>query len=261
MINRKRVAAAIAVVLLLAAGVSWLVSRPHTDGTKPSASTSKAPSPQAPATTPPPAAFDKNQFSKDTPDSPWLVVDKHRPLSPKDYAPALATPNVPLRLNASTPEMQLSAAIVPAVEALFGAAKQEGLPLMVASGYRSYQEQITVYNNEVKNYGQQTADRESARPGFSEHQTGMALDVEPASRQCEVAACFGDLPEGKWLAANAYKYGFVIRYTQGSEAVTGYTYEPWHIRYVGKPLANELHQQGNPPLETFFSLGAAPDYQ
>lgn len=206
-------------------------------------------------------AFDKSQYSLDSPTSPWLVVNKRRPLNPVDFAPQLVAPQVGLRLGASNPEMQVSRQIVPAVEQLFAAAKQEGLDLIVASGYRSYKIQGTVYNNEVKRNGQQVADRESARPGYSEHQTGLAVDIGAASRKCEIESCFGDMAEGKWLAANAYKYGFIIRYQQGSEAITGYTYEPWHFRYVGTDLANELHRQGNPPLETFFSLGAAPNYQ
>lgn len=205
-------------------------------------------------------SFDKSQYSLDSPTSPWLVVNKRRPLNPVEFAPQLAAPQVSLRLGASNPEMQVSPQIVPAVQQLFAAAKQEGLNLIIASGYRSHQTQTTVYNNEVKRNGQQAADRESARPGYSEHQTGLAIDIGAASRQCEIESCFGDMAEGKWLAANAYKYGFIIRYQPGTEAVTGYTYESWHFRYVGTELANELHRQGNPPLETFFDLGAAPNY-
>lgn len=206
-------------------------------------------------------SFDKKQYSLDDPASQWVIVNKQRPLQPIDYAPTVATPAVALRLSAATPEMQLSTQIIPAVEKLFADAKQDGLSLMLASGYRSYKDQVTVYGNEVSRNGQQAADRESARPGHSEHQTGLALDVEPASRQCEVTACFGDLPEGKWLALNAHKYGFIIRYSQPNESITGYAYEPWHIRYVGNELADEIQRQGNPPLETFFGLDAAPGYR
>ena len=208
-----------------------------------------------------PAAFDKSQYSLDSPTSPWVIVNKRRPLQPADYAPQLVTPQVGLRLPADNPEMQVSTQIVSALEQLFAAAKQDGLNLIIASAYRSYASQTAVYNAEVKHNGQQAADRESARHGHSEHQTGLAVDVGAASRQCEVETCFGDLPEGKWLAANAYKYGFIIRYQQGTEPVTGYTYEPWHIRYVGSELAHELQRQSNPPLETFFNLDTAPDYQ
>jgi D-alanyl-D-alanine carboxypeptidase len=170
-------------------------------------------------------------------------------------------PNVGLRLPGSNPEMQVSPQAVPALEQLAAAAKHDGLDLIVASAYRSYQAQVSVYNAEVSRNGQQAADRESARPGHSEHQTGLAIDIGAASRKCEVQACFADMPEGQWVAANAYKYGFIIRYAQTTEAITGYTYEPWHLRFVGKELATELHAHDNPPLEIFFGLGAAPDYQ
>jgi D-alanyl-D-alanine carboxypeptidase len=109
--------------------------------------------------------------------------------------------------------------------------------------------------------GKAVADSQSARPGYSEHQTGLAVDVEPTSRKCEVEACFGDTPEGKWVAANAHKFGFIIRYPKNMQSVTGYIYEPWHIRYVGKELAGEMHKQNIATLEQFFGLEAAPDYQ
>jgi D-alanyl-D-alanine carboxypeptidase len=213
------------------------------------------------ASPPKPEAFNKTRYSINTASSQWVVVNKHRQLEPVDFTPQLATPNVPLRLSASYPEMQVSGQMVAALQQLFDGASKAGLNLMVASGYRSYQTQIGVYGAEVNRNGQAAADRESARPGYSEHQTGLAVDIEPANRQCEIEVCFGELPEGKWVAANAHKYGFIIRYQHGTEAVTGYTYEPWHIRYVGTELANELHRLGNPALETFFGVGAAPTYQ
>ncbi len=108
--------------------------------------------------------------------------------------------------------------------------------------------------------GKAVADTQSARPGFSEHQTGLAADIEPASRTCEVQECFGDTPEGQWVAANAYKYGFVIRYPKDMQHVTGYIYEPWHVRYVGKKLAEQMHKEGVATLEQFFGLENAPDY-
>lgn len=205
--------------------------------------------------------FNKKLYSLESPTSPWLVVNKRRPLTPVDFAPQLATPSVKLRLSGSNPEMQVSGQILPAVEQLFETAKQAGFDLILASGYRSYQQQTVVYNAEVRRSSQEAADRESARPGHSEHQTGLAIDVGPASRQCEIETCFADMPEGQWVATNAYKFGFIIRYGKDQEAVTGYMYEPWHLRYVGSELAAELHQQNYPPLETFFNLGPATSYQ
>jgi D-alanyl-D-alanine carboxypeptidase len=188
-------------------------------------------------------AFDKTQQHLDQADSMWVVVNKRRPLQPADYEPAsLTAPDMPLRLSSDTPEMWLRSDAAEALSGMAKAAKASaGLELQLSSGYRSYDYQRGLYDRYVRQQGQAEADTQSARPGHSEHQTGLAADIEPASRECEIEACFADLPEGKWVAANAYKYGFVVR-------------------YVGKPLAAELHKQGNPLLETFFGLPPAPDY-
>jgi D-alanyl-D-alanine carboxypeptidase len=206
-------------------------------------------------------AFNRQQSSLDEPASIWVVVNKHRPLQPPSYAPTdLITPTIPLRLPGNKDEMLLRSEPALALGEMYQAGKQDGLDLMVASAYRSYNYQKGLYNGYVARQGQAVADSQSARPGYSEHQTGLAVDLEPTSRKCEVEACFADTPEGKWLAANAYKYGFIIRYPKDKQAITGYIYEPWHLRYVGKVLAAELHKRGNPTLEEFFNLGAAPDY-
>ncbi|HUP26703.1 MAG TPA: M15 family metallopeptidase, partial [Candidatus Limnocylindrales bacterium] len=166
----------------------------------------------------------------------------------------LVVPNVPLRVSAGDSEMRLRKEAAAALEKMVQDAEQDKISLMLASGYRSYQLQVAVYNANVQKYGQAGADKQSARPGTSEHQTGLAADLEPASRQCEVEQCFGDLPEGQWVAANAYKYGYVIHYLENKDAATGYEYEPWHIRYVGIELAAELHQQAGVTLEEFFGI-------
>jgi D-alanyl-D-alanine carboxypeptidase len=132
---------------------------------------------------------------------------------------------------------------------------QSGLQLSVVSPYRSYNTQVSTYNGWVTRLGQAQADRQSARPGFSEHQTGLAVDIDTA-----VSEAFGQTPAGIWLAQNSWKYGFIVRYQQGQEAITGYEYEPWHFRYVGVPLATELQKEGFPSLETFFGYPAAPSY-
>jgi D-alanyl-D-alanine carboxypeptidase len=206
-------------------------------------------------------AFNKSQYSLTDPNSIWVVVNKIRPLQPEDYAPAdLVIPNIPLRGSASNGEMHVRQVAATAVERMTADAKAQGINFMLASGYRSYSLQVSVYGSEVKSYGQAKADSESARPGFSEHQTGLAIDLEDAGRTCEVADCFANLPEGKWLAANAYKYGFLLRYPQDKQSVTGYRYEPWHIRYIGTDLSNEMHKDNIQTLEEFFGLPAAPDY-
>lgn len=207
-------------------------------------------------------SFDKKQHSLDDPNSIWVIANKRRPLQPTTYTPGdLVVPDVPLRLTDQDEEMQLRQVTATAIEELFADAKQDGLDLMVSSAFRSYDYQSGLYNRYVQQQGQAVADTQSARPGHSEHQTALAVDVEPTSRECEVEQCFANLPEGKWVAQNAYKYGFVVRYQQDKDHITGYMYEPWHLRYVGKPLAAELHTLGDPTLEEFFGLPPAPDYQ
>lgn len=199
--------------------------------------------------------FDKTANSLTNPVSPWVIASKVSALNPITYYPLdLVTPSVPLRQAASSSEMQMRKEAATALEQLFAGAKQAGLSLRLASGFRSYAQQSQVYNSEVKLYGQTVADTESARPGHSEHQTGWAVDVEDYARTCEVTDCFGTLPEGKWVAANAYKYGFIVRYQAGKEAITGYRAEPWHLRYVGSGLASEMHAQNVTTMEEFFNV-------
>jgi zinc D-Ala-D-Ala carboxypeptidase len=222
------------------------------------AKTSTAKQPANTATTP---SFNKARYSTTGPSSMWVVVNKQHQLTPKDYVPAdLVYPNIPLRVpgNASMQVRQKTAA---ALEELAAGAKTAGLNLMLASGYRSYSYQVGLYNGYVKSIGQTEADKTSARPGYSEHQTGLAADLEPASRLCEVTACFGDTTEGTWLAAHAYEYGFIIRYPADKVPITGYSYEPWHIRYVGKELAGELHKQHIATLEEFFGITGGQSYR
>jgi D-alanyl-D-alanine carboxypeptidase len=203
--------------------------------------------------------FNKAKYSINDPNSIWVVVNKGRIL-PSDYMPAdLVAPNVPLRLSSTDPEMQMRQVTATALQQMFTAAAQQNVHLMVSSAYRSYSAQVGLYRGYVLTQGQQNADSSSARAGHSEHQTGLAADIEPQNRKCEVEQCFADTPEGQWLAANAYKYGFIIRYEKGKENLTGYEYEPWHVRYVGTGLAAQIHQTGQ-TLEQFFNLPANSAY-
>lgn len=202
--------------------------------------------------------FDKSKYSLDEPGSLWVIVNKQRSI-PASYEPtSLRQPNVAVRASGS-PEMLLRDDAASAVEQLVAAAAKDGVNLMLVSGYRSYGLQQAVYNGNVASEGQAQADKTSARPGHSEHQTGLGADLGATSGACQLQACFGQTPEGQWLAANAHKYGFVIRYPEGKEAIVGYTYEPWHLRYVGKSLASEVKKTGQ-TLEEFFGLPAAPNY-
>lgn len=124
-----------------------------------------------------------------------------------------------------------------------------GLNLWAQSGYRSYDYQNDLYNGYIKRNGKKAADTFSARPGASEHQTGLAFDLNTISNS------FKDTAEGKWVAKNAYIYGYILRYPEGKTNETGYIYEPWHIRYVGKELAKELYNNGNwITMESYFGI-------
>lgn len=123
-------------------------------------------------------------------------------------------------------------------------AAKEGYEIIVTTAYRSYDFQSTLYNNYVKIHGQQKADTFSAQPGKSEHQTGLAADVSSPSVGYQLTDDYIHTPEGKWLNDNAYKFGFIIRFPKGKESITGYMYEPWHIRYVGKTAAKEIFNEG-----------------
>lgn len=197
--------------------------------------------------------FDKLKYLIDKPGSPWWIVNRERPL-PKGYEPSeLIVPDVRLRLSPSNEQMKLEQKTAAAVEKMFTAAKTDNIELMLSSGYRSEALQRQFYNSYVQQDGQEAADRYSARPGTSEHQTGMAADVMAPSGKCALEECFADMPEGKWVTANAHRFGLIIRYPEGKEEVTGYTYEPWHLRYVGTKLAEKLHKE-NTTMEEFFDL-------
>ena len=148
-----------------------------------------------------------------------MLVNKTHPV-PRDYAPGLQ----PVAYNAFL-ELQSAAA-------------QAGYDMPLLSGYRSYDLQTSLYNNYVATYGQAEADTFSARPGTSEHQTGLAMDVG------WIDDAFANTPAGIWLAENCYKYGFIIRYQKNKESITGYKYEPWHIRYLGKDIAKDVYESG-----------------
>jgi D-alanyl-D-alanine carboxypeptidase len=195
----------------------------------------------------------------DDPASLAVVVNKTRPLDPDDYAASdLVTVPVP-HTNPPMLRKEASAAIV---DMFADYTDETGLEMQSISAYRSYSAQVRVYNNWVASLGQEGADLTSARPGFSEHQTGLAMDIDAKpSSGCALDQCFADTPQGIWLAKNAWKYGFVLRYPEGLTDVTGYEFEPWHYRYIGIDLAKQYHDSGATTLEGFFGLPDAPDYE
>ena len=132
----------------------------------------------------------------------------------------------------------------PAAEALsrmFRTAEEEmNYILSARSGYRSYKTQVSLFDSNVRAHGREYADKFSAQPGTSEHQSGLAMDITAEVMNYQLEQSFGETPEGRWTAENAHRFGFIIRYPEGKEGITGYAYEPWHLRYVGKTLAGEI---------------------
>lgn len=131
-----------------------------------------------------------------------------------------------------------------AIDELIAAAKNEGLDIQTVSGYRTIAYQKILYKSNVERQGLELANRYSSKPGHSEHHTGLCMDVSSASVGFDLVEKYSQTKEGKWLAENSHFYGFVIRYPEGKDNITGYSYEPWHIRYLGVPLATYLYQTG-----------------
>ncbi|TKH44627.1 peptidase M15 [Paenibacillus terrae] len=183
--------------------------------------------------------------------SDTVVVNKKRSL-PVGYAPDdLVEPKVPFSFEGPHEKRHMRKEAAEALEKLFDGAKKDGMELRAVSGYRSYKRQVSIFNNNVKTKGQEYASKVSAVPGTSEHQTGLAIDVSSPSVGNVLEQSFGASREGEWLEKHAPEYGFIIRYMKDKEDVTGYVYEPWHIRYVGIDIAEDVAKQGM-TLEEYF---------
>ena len=257
----KKVILALLAVSLIGASLYIFVIRKDTVTESPRVTptdTTATPTPDVPIDQP--KAFDTSLYDIKDYTSLWFVANKHFAM-PTSYVPAdLVVLDVPLRLPANDQQMKIRKTASVSLQSLFTDAKAAGLQLEFGSGYRSAAYQKVLYDGYVSSMGRAEADRSSARPGHSEHQTGLALDFTRIDGKCHLESCFGDTAEGKWLATNAYKYGFVLRYPDGKEAITGYMYEPWHFRYVGPELAIELNKTGITTLEEFFKLANANSY-
>jgi D-alanyl-D-alanine carboxypeptidase len=180
-----------------------------------------------------------------------VVVNKQRAL-PADYVPSnLVEPKIPFSFKEKSERKLMRPEAAAALEQLFAQAAKDNIKLYGVSAYRSYATQKSVFSHNVKTQGEKEASQYSARPGTSEHQTGLAIDVSSPSANLALEETFGNTPEGKWLAKNAPAFGFIIRYPKGKEAITGYAYEPWHIRYVGVDAAKEISSKGI-TLEEYF---------
>lgn len=226
----------------------------------PTASASAAPTATPSPTTP--APFNANLYPIDKPDSLWVVVDKRRPLNPINYIPKnLVTPKFEDGSGLNARGLQMAKPAAKAVKLMATAMQLSGSgTLVLSSTYRSYSVQVGVHSKDVAALGLAAGENLAARPGYSEHQTGLAADLSAVGQGCVVQVCFATTKAGKWLAANSWRYGWILRYPKGKTAITGYQFEPWHFRYVGIELSTQMHVTGIAVLESFFGLPAAPSY-
>lgn len=180
-----------------------------------------------------------------------LVNKEHRA---PDVQPVLVLPDVTPTKPAYAENIYMRPEAAAALEALFQAAQEAGYTLYATSGYRSYATQKAIYERRTGEIGTARASMLVAEPGHSEHQTGLAMDIDGESTLYDgLEESFGASPEGIWVAENAHRFGFIIRYKRGWEEITGYAYEPWHLRYVGMEHATAIAQL-NIPLEWYVDL-------
>ncbi|MCR2794122.1 M15 family metallopeptidase [Microbacterium sp. zg.Y625] len=187
----------------------------------------------------------------------WVLVNKLRPYAVLDYAPSslVAAGSVPGGNQAI-----LRADAAAALQSMAEAARAAGAEFGVQSGYRSFGMQQSIYDAHVDQRGVAATELVSARPGHSEHQSGLAADVVSCADGCGDLDDLAGTAADQWIRAHAWEHGWIIRYEEGYTHITGYAYEPWHLRYVGVDLARAYHDGGFHSLEEFFELGPAPDY-
>lgn len=234
-------AASLALLLLAACageeGVSSELIPPPSAAATPAATATPEP---ATATAAPTATPDGDGVFMVACGDPLVPLDKRHRLE-ADCAPADLRP-VP-EAFAWGPQSVVAATLGPLVEMLEDAAAA-GHRIVVLSAYRSYEVQQGAFRSHVERLGLEQAERVSARPGHSEHQLGTTVDFASAAVGYQLVQAFGDTPEGRWLAERAHEYGFALSYPRGAEAITGYQYEPWHFRWLGRETAAELRASG-----------------
>lgn len=191
----------------------------------------------------PNASQETVQQSKEGSSEYLILVNKTHGIG-KNYEPKDLETAKPVADDRAGEYQKLRKAVSKAFSRLSKGAKAKGYVIKLTTGFRPYDYQKTLYKQYIQADGKKKAEQYSAKPGYSEHQTGLSADVSSPSVDYELTRRYGKTKEGRWLAKNAHKYGFIIRYPKGREDLTGYEYEPWHIRYVGKDAAKEIYEQG-----------------
>ena len=248
-INRIILSIIIIFAILICSGVVlWLKFDPVHSPTAPELKVDVIPIPE-----PVIPKFDKNKYSTTDSQSLWVITNKQHPLTPIDF--------VPSNLIDSPSGATVQNIVSSDLEAMLAAAQSQGVIITIVSSYRSYASQTYIYNNYVAQNGQELTDTFSARPGYNEHQTGLAIDFgSTTNANCNFDVCYMTATEGTWLAANASNYGFLLRYAEEKQYLTGYKAEPWHYRYIGHDLTNEMRKQGITTLEEFFNINGGEIY-
>ena len=182
-------------------------------------------------------------FDTDTSKNELMLVNKYYKLS-EDYKPEVEL----ISSGYSYSGKYASKSIIESIANLIDAAKEENLKLVVAAGYRSYKDQESIYESYKINNGIREADENVSRPGHSDYQTGLAVDIEPYAKYIENVS---ESEEYKWLLDNAHKYGFIQRFPEGKEDITGFKYSAWHLRYVGIDAATFIHDN-NITFEEYY---------
>lgn len=181
----------------------------------------------------------------------FLLVNEENPID-RNYKPeALVVPNIPLVGREEEPRNKVSAIIKEDLERMFNDAKRDGMDMYLSCAHRSFEEQEYLYNRALEKENSYSSEL-VALPGRSEHQLGLAVDITTRSIDFQLEEKFEDTKEGKWLLDNAYKYGFILRYLKGKEDITGYSYEPWHYRYVGNVEVSTYCYNNNLTLEELY---------
>lgn len=193
------------------------------------------------------------------PSSITVFVNKEHSL-PKTYKPdELVRPDVNFNATYSEEKSLMRPEAAKALEKLFAAAEKSGYKLTGVSAYRSYSRQYQIFRNNIKTQGKTHTLMYSAVPGTSEHQTGLSIDISAGSNSNRLNDDFASTPEGMWVAKNAHLFGFIVRYPKDKASITGYAYEPWHIRYVGKGLAYYMFKN-DLSLEEYYHYTPDPNF-
>ena len=236
--NGRGIIVILVLLVALVAGLSFTAWRKHVREEEAARLAAATPTPTAVPTPTPTPTVDPSLFTD--PDSLLLLANKKHKL-PEGYAPDdLVTPDIIITNAEATMRREAAEALNQMVKA----AEEDGVTLEISSAYRSEEYQANLYNYYVSQYGVEVSDTMSSRPGYSDHQTGLAADFVEGDGSMDginFEEAFEDTDSGKWLAVHAHEYGFIMRYPKGKDAITGYTYEPWHFRYVGKDWAGKIY--------------------